>query len=764
MSAFVVVAGVLVAVFLRVGELEVQRAAKQPTRRRTEIGPDPAYAISDVHGRTVARFVPRFDLEMSPRSMWQAHTPEIMAREISAVLGGNPTREDLLERFLPDAQGGVIRVDVLSLAPRQAQRMAQWIDRGPRGGGQPVRGLWLEERVRGTGRSWKITWDPRLLLSSEERTIHGYKTAWSWARALACGIDGCLREPGARIPEGSSAEEDRLRDVWAALFPTAYERPLRGMAADRVLALHALLEREGVAPWQMRIAFARDRSYPCGPQELFGNWGFLAPEQTEAAPREGLELQCDRLLAQSPWRELIERSPARYEWLQDRTVRGERANGFLAHQPASPTPVVEATLDLSLQSFVHGALQELFQEHRPAIAMALVADVATGDVLAVDSIEEYPIAPFAPVYHVFTAGSTFKVLTMACALEEGVVRPTDRFDVGHGAYRIPKKDGRPSGRVIREAEHAPTGVLTVRECFAHSVNAGLAQIGLRVSDAAFRGYLVKLGYGERLHAGLGPERAGNLAPLPWSREYTHASVCFGHEISTTVWQHASALATVVRGGVFLPLRVVHALSQAQERWELPVAEGQRVFRVETCEEVRDMMRLGAREGTGREVRHEILRRARAAFGEDSPLAEIDVGTKTGTAQKVPSELCVHVEMPARTRWKQQGTRVTRDLIASLKQAARPHARCYTSSIAVFGRRPGEEREILVFVVAEEPRGKERFGSRVAGPTAAAILCEALGLTRNGEPPRREILAGFLPSTLELRNASDQPWNAEEGSW
>jgi cell division protein FtsI/penicillin-binding protein 2 len=763
LSAFVVVAGVFAAVFARVGALEVARAADQPTRRRTEVGPDPAYSIRDSTGHVLARFVPRFDLEMSPRSMWQAHTPEVMAREISALLGGSPGPAELLERFLPDARGGTIRVDALRLAPRQAQRLAQWIDRGPRDDGTPIRGLWLEEGASGGGRSWRIAWSPATLLSAEERAAHGYRTAWSWARAVAGGIDACLREPETRVTEGSEAEERRRQQLWALLFPTAYERPLRGLAAERVLALQTLLEREGVAPWQMRVAYERDRAYPCGPQELFGSWGFVRPEQTEAAPREGLELLCDRLLSQAPWCELVERSPARYEWLQDRTVRGERANGFRAYRAPSATLEVEATLDLGLQAFVHRALQALFEEHRPAVAMALVADVATGDVLAVDSVEAYPIAPFAPVYHVFTTGSTFKVLTMACALEEGVVRPTDTFDVGQGSYRVIGRDGRPTGRVIREAEHAPTGVLTAARCFAHSVNAGLTQIGLKMRQDAFRGYLVELGYGERPRAGLGPERAGTLVPLPWSYAYTQASMCFGHEISTTVWQHVAALSTVVRGGEYLPLRIVRAVSQANERWELPRAASRRVFSSSTCEQVRDLMRLGAAEGTGREVGASVLESARAAFGAGSPLAELDVGTKTGTAQKVPTEVCVHVEMAARTRWREQGVPVTRELLASLKGVPQPHPRCYTSSIVAFGSRP-DGRELLVFVVAEEPRGKERFGSRVAGPTAAAILSEALGLTRSGDVPRREALAGFAPSSSALRNDSEQPWRVAEAAW
>ena len=88
--------------------------------------------------------------------------------------------------------------------------------------------------------------------------------------------------------------------------------------------------------------------------------------------------------------------------------------------PASPAPVVRTTLDLGLQRFLGEQLDETLAVHEAAVAMGIVLDVASGAVLALDAREAYPIAPFAPIAHVFTTGSTFKALTMAVALEEGV--------------------------------------------------------------------------------------------------------------------------------------------------------------------------------------------------------------------------------------------------------------------------------------------------------------------------------------------------------
>ena len=462
------------------------------------------------------------------------------------------------------------------------------------------------------------------------------------------------------------------------------------------------------------------------------------------------------------WEDLLHREPSVYRWLYDRSVRGKRVDGYVAFEPASAAPTIETTLDLALQRFVRRELERLCAEHRPALAMALVIDVQSGDVLAVDSVEEYEIQPFAPIYHVFTTGSTVKVITMASALEEGVVRPEDTFDVGQGAYRIHYPDGRRSGRVIHEARGAPTGRITASEAFTGSCNAGLAQIGLRMSDDAFHGYLARLGYGAPPRSGLGSERAGYLAPLPWKYAWTHTSVCFGHELSTTLWQHTAAVAAVVRGGVFRPLRIVRAVEQQGARWELALDPGERVYRAATARIVRDMMRRGALEGTGRDARTELERIAARSLGVADGHGLVRIGTKTGTAQKVGDELCLHVELSGRLAWRDQGLSATRARLAALHSVTPPHKNCYTSSICVFGSRPGDERELLVFVVAEEPRGRERFGSKVSGPAAARILAEALGFTRHGAAPRHDLIEGFAASSLAVRNPADEPWRERQG--
>ncbi len=775
LGAFVVIAAVVLAVALRVVHLSSTRDAQQPDRLESAEQTSAPFALVDASGATIATDVPRFDLELSPRSMWQAHTPERMARRIATLLDHEPSAETLLASWFPDANAaGAIEVTAWDLSAVQAHRVLAWIESGgaEQDPGAPLSGVEVR-RVDSSGPSprFRLVWRPTQLLSAGEREQHDYTSAWRWGRHLASGLARALVDPVVYADLSTDEVEQARRDVWAALLPTAFVRSIVGVDPTRALALRTLLEEEGVSPWQMRLAFASERVYPAGQHELFGDWGFERPEQTAPAPRTGLELLASRFL-QSLDGTLEERSET-YHWLGDRTIRGQRLNGYVAYRAGSATPVIETTLDLGLQRFLRTKLEELFLQHRPALTMAMVVDVVSGDVLAVDSVEEYEVGPFAPVYHVFTTGSTMKIVTMASALEEGVVWPKSEFDVGNGVYRVHYPDGRPSGRRIREAQGAPTGRLLAEECLAFSVNAGLTQIGLRMEDAAFHGYLEKLHYGEAAGSGLGSERVGHLPPLPWSYAYTHASVSFGHEISTTLWQHVAALATIARGGVYRPLRVISGLSQGENGWELELPEGQRVFSEHTCELVRDMMRIGARIGTGDDARLEFERHLAASLRFDPavmeeqdealrPALEFDLGTKTGTAQKVGRELCVHVEMPARARCRREGIPMTIERFRGLAQVPKPHRNCYTSSICAFGSVPGS-RELMVLVVAEEPRGKSRYGSDVAGPTAAAILAEALKLTRDGQVDRALVAGGFFPSSSAFRNDLDEPWR-EVDAW
>jgi hypothetical protein len=189
--------------------------------------------------------------------------------------------------------------------------------------------------------------------------------------------------------------------------------------------------------------------------------------------------------------------------------------------------------------------------------------------------------------------------------------------------------------------------------------------------------------------------------------------------------------------------MVDAVEQYGVKKEIPLVEDLPLqahdsLSEEACTEVREMMRLGARIGTGKPVYQD----------------DIDMGTKTGTAQKVPGEVCLHVELQHNQEHGCRGAAECRRQLAGQHVHGGP---CYTSSMCIWGRRLDGGREVMVLVVVDEPRGARHFGSQVAGPAAKAILREALGLTHDGEALDSLDAHGFHAVAIEPSDATDQPW-------
>lgn len=458
----------------------------------------------------------------------------------------------------------------------------------------------------------------------------------------------------------------------------------------------------------------------------------------------GLERLGAHLFEADPWRQLRPLS-AHYEFDRLQPARGPGKRYYQSDSLEGETPQVVTTIDARLQSFTRQVLLEVVEQHEPAVTMAIVVDLKSGEVLAVDGVSNSESAEFLPLYHEFTPGSTFKVLVMASALEADVVDPEEVFNTFDGTFWFETRS-----KPIREAEGHQTGRLSARYGLAHSVNAILVQIGTRVPDTFLHRKLVQLGYGEAPNVGLGRERGGHLTKLPWKRAYTHASVCFGHEVGVTLWQHAAGLAAVLRGGEYRDLSLVRGIELGGNLYQIESEPGQRVFRQETCDQVREMMRLGAVEGTGKDLEAAVVK-------SGSP---IWFGSKTGTTEKESGVVCLHLEQER--NHANRGKRSSDPgfiSFKSLKEKPKPHDRaCYVSSICVFGTAPGTDREVMVYLVADEALKNGKYGSKIAGPAAMKLLHEALGLTSNGVPTWVKHERNGEDVYAAMQNQFERPWN------
>jgi cell division protein FtsI/penicillin-binding protein 2 len=775
-SAFVLIGIVLCLVGAKAVKIALHDEGEEPANLTEACGPKINFDLCDARGRPLAVAVEYLELVMSPNAMWQAHTPDKTARELAQILGPEFTAERMLDLVLPDAKHGVIDVDggLFAMNADQAGRVQSWIRNGttePDAESVPIAGMALHAtRVAG---EYGLSWSPAIVLSEKTRVDHKKPRALDWSRQVADDLYVCLegRESFDRLDTDEALNTQR-RKIWNALMPTHFRSVVKNVPPQTAMELFKLLKNEHVQGHQMDLVRNARRVYPMQPEhalegadtapaEILGRWGtlpilkarerarrelFLPADEhcseqeldrlrivTEAkvyvpTPMSGLELLAHETLEQPAW-SFLERQREEYIFLANQAPRQPLQRYFQDLVPASPTPRVVTTLDVELMRRTRQWLERVMDEHHPAVAMAIAIEVKTGRVLAVDAIDPYEMGGFLPTMHTYTPGSTMKAVVMATAIDEGVVDlEHDTFNTFNGNFRI-------GSRTIHEAEGAQTGWLTPAQGLAYSCNAVLVQIGLRVPAADLRARFTELGYGEYPHSGLGGERKGSLTALPWKDEYTHASVCFGHEMLVTLWQHAAALATVIRGGEYRPLTLIDAVEQDGVRHAIPLAPPRPVFKPETCAKVREMMMLGAREGTGKKVY----------------CPDIVMGTKTGTAQKVPTEPCLHVELEHNREHHCNGA-----CRARLVGLPKPHrGSCYTSSMCAFGRMPDDEREVMVYVVVDEPRGGKKYGADVAGPAAVGILEEALGYLRGGTKYAAPTPEGFVPMEL----ASTRPANA-----
>ena len=279
-------------------------------------------------------------------------------------------------------------------------------------------------------------------------------------------------------------------------------------------------------------------------------------------------------------------------------------------------PVLRGTpTALSLDMRVQGALEDELGrgmlETQAIGAAGIVLDVDTGEVLAMASLPSFnPNRPDQAVNRlvfnkvtnqVYELGSTFKPLTVAAAIDAGVIT--------NFAKRYPASPFQVQGFTIRDS-HPLGASLNAPEALIHSSNIVTAHIADELGAARMKQTMIALGMNERPYLEL-PGRGFPLFPRDkkWAR-ITNMTVSYGHGIAVTPLHLASAYAAMVNGGIWRP-----ATLEKLAPGEAP--KGRRVFKASTSARMRQLLRMISVYGTGRKANAPGFR----------------VGGKTGSAEK-----------------------------------------------------------------------------------------------------------------------------------
>jgi cell division protein FtsI (penicillin-binding protein 3) len=219
-------------------------------------------------------------------------------------------------------------------------------------------------------------------------------------------------------------------------------------------------------------------------------------------------------------------------------------------RPAQPGHDLTLSIDRRLQYLTYRELRNAVAETGASSASAVVLDVETGEVLAMANVPSFnPNAVGGAtaeahrnraVTDLMEPGSTMKPITVAAALEAGVITPTTLFDTNPGWI--------PNGK-YRTTDTHNYGVLDTTGVIRKSSNVGAALIARRLSDAQFDAFLRRFGYGRSTGSGFPGEAAG-LFPPPqrWSGT-TKQTMSYGYGLSVTPLQIATAYAALGNGGL-----------------------------------------------------------------------------------------------------------------------------------------------------------------------------------------------------------------------
>ncbi len=354
-----------------------------------------------------------------------------------------------------------------------------------------------------------------------------------------------------------------------------------------------------------------ERTYP-GRELAAHVLGFLNREQT---PVMGVERAMDFYLRGQPgWRE-TEVDGLRRELAAFRDREVNPRHGWN----------VQLTLDLFVQSVLEAALRELVEATHPEGACIIVSRPHSGEILGLANYPTFDPNRFweYPIEHQrnralsdqYEPGSTFKIVPVAAALEEGLITPDTLVDCATARVTFNTVS------IPMPSDHRTLGVVPVRTVVAKSSNRGAARIGMLLGERRLYAYARRFGFGQPVDWPLAGAASGALAPVERWDGYTISRLPTGYAVAATAMQVHMAMATLANGGVRVQPKLLLRVIDPDKGFPIALCpdKRERVVSEETARVMREMLtQVVGPEGTARRA----------------DLPGYMVAGKTGTARKL----------------------------------------------------------------------------------------------------------------------------------
>jgi cell division protein FtsI/penicillin-binding protein 2 len=381
------------------------------------------------------------------------------------------------------------------------------------------------------------------------------------------------------------------------------------------------------------------------------------------------------------------------EYAFDRQLRGHNGWSILQRDginnryaridmPQRPTvdgADVFLNLDIHVQTIAENILRKTVENVEALGGMCIVMEARSGKILAManapgfdpNNAMSYAAAQRTNqcISYNYEPGSTFKLITAASALEEGILREADTIDGNQGVYEIYDESIR---------DHKPYGKLSFLEALSYSSNVCFAKIADELGSQSLYRYTKDFGFGAKAGIELPGEESGIVHPVEnWSGR-THVTMAIGQEISVTLLQMMLVFSAIANDGVLITPRICSRI----------VGPDGRIRNMDTPQKVRQVIS----KKTARRTRVMLKSVVAYGTGKRAAIPGISVAGKTGTSQKIDTATGEY----------------------SLD-------RVWASFI---GFAPADNPALICGVVIDEPAGGD-FGGAAAAPAFRAILSQII---------------------------------------
>ncbi len=341
------------------------------------------------------------------------------------------------------------------------------------------------------------------------------------------------------------------------------------------------------------------------------------------------------------------------------------------------------TVDYGIQSSIERELDNVVLRYNPDGAWAIAMDPNTGEILGMSSRPNFnpnnyknydteTINRNMAIWASYEPGSTFKILTLSAAVNEGKVDLIKDTFYDGGSVNV-------GGARIKCWKHGGHGSQTFLEVVQNSCNPGFVELGNRLGKETLFDYINKFGYGKKTGIDLNGEATGILFSLDKVGPVELATTAFGQGVSVTALQQVVAVSAAINGGTLYKPYIVKRVAYHENGQIIkevkPTIVRDNIVTNDTSEKVRMTLESVVSLGTGRNAYIDGYR----------------VGGKTGTAQKVNNGIYM------------QGNYI----------------------VSFIGFLPANDPKIVVYLAIDNPKGVTQYGGTVSAPIVKNIMEDAI---------------------------------------